>query len=206
MALDTEKYKGYNQDGLAFLANNGTAVPGQSLTTDPEQPLPFEGPPVFTELSMAIDATFIEITELETYLTLMSSIAKGVPIGDLTQILLYDGFSKGLWNPDLMLLLIEPVMYMLLGLAEQAGIPNPILYRGEEEEGGDPEEEAAGFERAIEVAKAKVIPRAKKGQLPTEIAEKIEEFEPEQQPSLLAPTAEPTEAVAQPNLLEQGTV
>ena len=39
--------------------------------------------------------------------------------------------SKGKINPDLMLLLIEPVTYLLIALAEQAEI-EPVLYEGEE--------------------------------------------------------------------------
>ena len=39
------------------------AVPGQSLTNDPDSPLPFEQAPQFTDLATAIDYTFVEITE-----------------------------------------------------------------------------------------------------------------------------------------------
>ena len=34
----------------------------------------------------------------------------------------YVGFREGKWNPDLMMMLIEPFMYLLMALAEKAGI------------------------------------------------------------------------------------
>lgn len=178
----------YDPAGLEFLANNGSPIPGESLTNSPETPYPWEGKTTYTELKPAIDAIFIELTEPETYHTLMESIEEGLPLGDITQILLHDGFTKGMWNPDLMLLLIEPIMYMLLGLAEQTGIPHPILYRDEEKEPLDADEQLQGLEKAVSIAKGRVIPQAKKGKLPPQIEKKIESFSPPEQPSLLAPT------------------
>ena len=180
----------YDQAGLEFLANNGSPIPGQSLTNNPDTPYPWEGETTFTEVRPAIDALFIEVTEPEAYHTLMGSLHDGMNIGDIAQILLYDGFTKGIWNPDLMLLLIEPTMYMLLGLAEQAGIPDPLLYRDEEKEPLDTEEQLEGLEKAIEIAKDKIVPKAQKGHLPKEIEEKIERFLPPEQRSLLSPSEE----------------
>ena len=191
----------YDQEGLEFLANNGAPIPGQSLTNNPDTPYPWEGETAFTEVSPAIDAFFIEVTEPETYHTLMQSLNDGMNIGDITQILLYDGFTKGLWNPDLMLLLIEPIMYMLLGLAEQAGIPDPILYRDEEKEPDDPEDQLAGLENAIQVAKDKIVPKAKKGQLPKDVEEKLKNFSPTEEAGLLAPDR--IEEDSPPNLLDK---
>jgi len=50
----------------------------------------------------------------------------GMSIGKITEMLLFIGFTKGQFNPDMMLLLLEPTMYMLLAIAEAVGI-NPIL-------------------------------------------------------------------------------
>ena len=93
-------------------------------------------------------------------------------------------------------------MFLLLGLAEQAGIDDPIIYRGEEDEPDDPEDQLTGLERAMEVAKERIVPKAEKGQIPREIEQKLETFEPPEQPSLLAPSG--TEQAAPPNLLDQG--
>lgn len=94
-------------------------------------------------------------------------------------------------------------MYMLLGLAEQAGMTDPILYRDEDKEPSDPDDQLKGLEKAIEVSKDKIIPKFKKGQLPKEIEEKIERFLPPEQRSLLAPS----EKVEAPeNLLDKEAV
>lgn len=190
MAQEIQQNLDYSQEGLQFLANNGGPIPGESLTNSPDSPFPWEGETTFNELTPAIDAVFLELTEPETFHTLMDAINKDIPVGDLTQIILYAGFTKGFWNPDLMLLLIEPVMYMLLALSEKAGIEDPVIYRGEEEEADDPEDQLEGLEKAIEVAKDKIIPKIKKGYMPRKIEEKIEEFVPPEEPSLLAPSTE----------------
>ena len=44
------------------------------------------------------------------------------------------GYSSGQVNPELMFLLIEPVMYMLMAIADRFGIPDVKIYRGEEED------------------------------------------------------------------------
>ena len=41
----------------------------------------------------------------------------------IASITLYSGFLEGKWNPDLMVMLMEPTMYMIMALAEKAEIP-----------------------------------------------------------------------------------
>jgi len=90
-----------------------------------------------------------------------------------------------MWNPDLMLLLIEPTMYMLIAFAEKAGIQDYVTYEGEENDASDEEEQLSGIEQAIEIAKDKIVPKAKAGVFPKEIEQRLEEFTPPEQPSLL---------------------
>ena len=40
----------------------------------------------------------------------------------IVKIILYRGFSDGLWNPDMMLILAEPLAYMIMALAERADV------------------------------------------------------------------------------------
>ena len=49
-------------------------------------------------------------------------------------MILYEGFREGKWNPDLMMLLAEPVMYLLLYIAERADIEDVVIYTDEENE------------------------------------------------------------------------
>ena len=53
---------------------------------------------------------------------ILMAINDGVPIIDIAQQILYVGFREGKWNPDLMLMLAEPVAYVLIFMAENADI------------------------------------------------------------------------------------
>ena len=184
MAEQTQ-FKNFDQDGLEFLANNGRPIPGSSLTNSPDTPYAWEQPPQFVELQPAIDALFIELTEPEAYHSTMDLVRNEVPIADIAQVILTDGFQKGMWNPDLMLLLIEPTMYMIIAFAEKAGIQDYVTYQGEENEESDEDEQLTGIEQAISIAEDKKVPKAKAGVFPKEIEERLEKFTPPEQPSLL---------------------
>ena len=108
-------------------------IPGQSLTEAPDTSQPYVSSPEFTVIQEAIDYIFVTVTEEETYENVMSSIARGVSIMEITQLLLFAGFNEGKWNPDLMLLLAEPTAYMLMGLAERAGIDYKITDEDDDE-------------------------------------------------------------------------
>ena len=109
-------------------------IPGQSLTNDPENPAPFEKAPEYTNVHEATMYLWDTVTEEETYSALMSGVSKGVPIMNITQVILFGGFQKGRWNPDLMMMLIEPLAYMLIALAERLDLDIKI---DNEEETGD---------------------------------------------------------------------
>ena len=181
-----ENYKDYDQEGLKFLSTNGRPIPGESLTNSPDAPYPWEQPTQFTELEPAIDALFIELTEPEAYHSIINLVDNKVPLGDIAQIILTDGFQKGMWDPDLLLLLIEPTMYMIMALAEKAGIMDAVVYQGEEEDEEDENnEQLSSIEKAIDIAQDRVVPKAKAGVIPKDIETKLAEFTPPEQPSLL---------------------
>ena len=50
------------------------------------------------------------------------ALADGVPVDILTRTILFDGFSKGKWTADLLLLLIEPLSVIIMALGERVGI------------------------------------------------------------------------------------
>jgi hypothetical protein len=192
----------YNQEGIDALVNSSRPIPGQSLTDNPEQSYPWESPPEFTDFRQAFNYLAEELLEEDIYVPLMVAMGQGVPIADITLQLLQRGFQEGKWNPDLFMMLLEPTMYLLLALAEKAGI-EPRLY-GDEEEDLEPEEEnenlALQAKNLEELTKEKVgdMPKAPEGVLPAEIVEEIETLEvPE---SLLA-RPEPQEQPA--SLLER---
>jgi len=97
-------------------------VPGQSLTNDPDNPMPFETAPEFTNYDKATHYLFEVLRKQDNISDLLSLIRKGIPIDMLAQGIVFTGFFEGKWTPDLMLLLIEPVIYILLFFCEQSGV------------------------------------------------------------------------------------
>ena len=145
-------------------------IPGQSLTRDPENPLPFEQPPKFVDKTDALEYLFSSFVEENKYESLLTVLDQGMPLMDLTKVLLMSGFQDGLWNFDLMLILIEPVAYMLMALAERAGINFTVMKpeMGEEEEDSEVETMFSG--KNIDMAAAG-------SELPSEISDKIKNVE-----------------------------
>ena len=176
------------------------AIPGQGLTNDPESPYPWEKAPEFTALDTSLQYIFGLLIDPENYVPIMDVIADGTALMDITQGILFKGFTEGKWNPDLMMLLAEPVAYILLALAERADI-NPKIYKGEEE---DEDNEATLFDMEIgkeklkklkEFSTTKEIPA---GAIPKDIEEQIEELPI---PSLLSKPEEEEEDTSTDSLL-----
>ena len=155
------------------------SIPGQGLTTDPDSPMPWEQAPEYTDLEEGLQYIFGLLIDPENYVPIMDVIDDGTPLMDITQGILFKGFTEGKWNPDLLMLLAEPMTYILLALAERADIDNIKIYRGEEE---DEDDEATLFDMKIgkekldklkEFSTSKEIPA---GAIPKDIEEKIEEL------------------------------
>ena len=112
-------------------------IAGQSLTNDPNSPQAFEKAPEYTDMPEALEYLLDEITENEDrYISIMNAVESGMPIMDITKLILYDGFQKGKWNPDLLMVLAEPLAYIIMGLAERAGIDYEVIQEEEDEEEG----------------------------------------------------------------------
>lgn len=193
----------YNQEGIDALVNSSRPIPGQSLTDNPDQSYPWESPPEYTDFNKAFNYLAEELLEEEIYVPLMVAMGQGVPISDITLQLLQRGFQEGKWNPDIFMMLLEPTMYLLLALAEKAGI-EPRLYGDEEDDLDDDEKNeslALQSKNLAELTKEKVgdMPKAPSGVLPDEVLEEIETLEvPE---SLLAQPQQPLQEESQGSLL-----
>ena len=166
----------YSQEAVDAFANTGRPIPGQSLTSNPDEPRPFEGATEFTNFKEALDYTVTELLDPEAYLSLMGAVGDNVPILDLVMQITYVGFREGKWNPDLMLMLVEPLIFVLMSLAEKAGIE----YRIDSED--DDDDDTMFEERAkniADVAKEKLQNSNKSpaGLINQEILHKIEEAE-----------------------------
>lgn len=106
-------------------------TPGESLTKNPEEKYPWERPPQYTDTREFMEDLYLQITEDETYIDLLGSLLRKTPIDEMTQMILHTSMTKGKINPDMVLMLIEPVMYLLIAIAEQAEI-EPVIYEGED--------------------------------------------------------------------------
>jgi hypothetical protein len=111
----------------------GGPIPGSSLTSDPDNPAPYERPPEYTNVHQAAQWMFSEMIEEQNYQQLIQSMLDDIPVMDIAQVMLFTGFTEGKWDVNLMMLLVEPTAYMLLALAERAGI-DPVIFRGEEDD------------------------------------------------------------------------
>ena len=193
----------YSQEAVDAFAQAGRPIPGQSLTANPDEPRPFEGPPDFTNFKEALDYTAAELLLEENYTPMVLAMGDGIPVTDLAMQIGYVGFREGKWNPDLMMMLIEPLMYLLMALAEKAD----IQYRIDDEDDEDDEDSILEdkVRNIAETLKAKEMGKMPKGALPSDIVEKIESLDMPKE-SLLAKTEEPMIEEEQPqqSLLERG--
>tara|TARA_R100000951_G_scaffold31622_1_gene27082 strand:- start:6365 stop:6964 length:600 start_codon:yes stop_codon:yes gene_type:complete len=188
----SEKAMNFMQGSL----ERGKAIPGQSLTNDPEQPYNWEKPVEYTNPREAMLYVFETLTVPETTTNILLSLNNGVGIIDIASISLYSGFLEGKWSPDLMLLLMEPTMYMIMALAEKADIPYSLEAGDDEtpvEMSGDKAVETlqsgiSELDKMRQVAASRVNPQS----VPQEVRDVIEETE--LSPSLLQRVEEETQS------------
>lgn len=187
----------FEDDYNAERAKMGRAIPGQSLTNDPENPAPYEQAPEMTNVHEASIYLWDFITEEETYAALMTAIDDEVPVMQIVQTILFNEFQQGKWNPDLMLMLAEPLAYMLIALAERLDLDIKI---------DDDEEEGDVFgvdmeEKKLEELRNSQIPQ---GFITEQMANEMERLPT--MSSLLEPQPEEEEAAPapeQPSLMAQ---
>tara|TARA_R110002111_G_C5878052_1_gene362101 strand:- start:9 stop:632 length:624 start_codon:yes stop_codon:yes gene_type:complete len=169
MATVQEEYTKIQQSGKR-------PIPGSSLTNDPENPAPYERAPKFTSVHAASEYMWEKFIDPKVYVSLMGSISEGVPLADLAQIILFKEFQEGAWNPDLMMMLFEPTVYMMIALAERLDIPMTI-YEGDLED-DDEEAELLGTtvteQRIQDLIKRGSSGRIPEGTLNAEMQESLE--------------------------------
>jgi len=164
----------YSQEGVDAIVNANKPIPGQSLTNDPAEPKPFERPPEYTKFKDALDYVAAELLQEEVYMPVVLALGDGVSITDMATQIGYVGFREGKWNPDLMLLLMEPLMYLLMTLCEKAGIEYRIDSEDDEDDLTILEQTGKNIKEQIKEKTKKGIPA---GALPKDIMEDIEELE-----------------------------
>lgn len=101
-------------------------VPGQALTNAPDQAYPWEQPPEMTSVKEAREKIFLDLLEPQRLKGVQDLMLNDISVNAIAEVVLTEGFRKGKFNPDMMLNLLEPTMYMLMAIAEKSGI-EPIV-------------------------------------------------------------------------------
>jgi|TARA_R100000479_G_scaffold173393_2_gene119397 hypothetical protein len=190
-----------NQEILDINVQKKFPIPGSSLTADPENPAPFDKPPEFTNVHQCLDFILAQTIEEENYVKFIELMADGFPLMEVVQTITFAGFTEGKWNYSMMLLLIEPVAYILLALCERAGI-DPKFFRDEAREDDNETDEMFGAEfdkEKLQQLKSDV----KQDNVPhpaidEQMLAKIDALDSVQTDSLLAPEQD---EMAEPSLL-----
>jgi len=175
------------QKGIDFLEksmNVGRPIPGQSLTNSKDQPYAWERPPVITEPKEAMYAVFNSLIEPATMSNILISLSKGMGVIDIASMMIYTGFIEGQWNPDMMLILMEPTMYMVMALAEKAEIEYVIEtgdkflsdYTATKDSTEQIKKDLVALDSLTDV-KAKTISKVSSQSIPKEIKEQVENVE-----------------------------
>jgi len=109
-------------DEIVNLSSQGAVIPGQSLTNNPDTPYAWEKPAKFSNPREALNEITNLILQPEAIKSTINALSKGTSVGDLASAILYAKFTEGDINPDNMLLLMEPTMYLLMAIGEEANI------------------------------------------------------------------------------------
>ena len=175
--------------------NDGTQVdpfssptPGESLTKNPDERFPWERQPRHTKVDTFMKELLLELVQKENYINLLGLFISKIPVEEITQVILYRAMSTGKISNDLMLLLIEPVMYLIIAIAEHAEL-EVVMYEGEDSDISEMPQDA----KNLYLQESKKINENKSNRLPSSAVA----------PSLLAkvkelPTAEETGLLDKP--------
>ena len=150
-------------------------IPGESLTSDPDNQKPYEKPPEFTDLEKAMAFIFDHLTDDGTYEDVLQTMREGTPIDMLAQVYLTKGFHEGKWNPDLLLLLIEPTVYLLMWLAADVDIDFKL-----DSDGDDLDEQEDELRALAQEDIKKLEPMAIEEKMPSSLLSKVKEFKAEE--------------------------
>ena len=170
-----------SEEDISFLEKRTGPVPGQSLTNSTDAKYPWEQPPQFTNRREAEVFILEELTEPEAFIAVTDILADEIPIDIVTRTYLYNGYARGLWDADLMLLLTESVAFILMALAEKVDIDYELYVGDKAGDGGEPEKQEEVFNKANSamkdsIRKIKMEDLRAPSFINKEVEEKIEEI------------------------------
>ena len=180
-------------DKLVALKSQGAAIPGQSLTNSPAQPYPWEQPAEFANPRDAIDSILTQLLQPEATKEIINGLASGASVGDLAMAITYAKFTEGKINPDTMLLVMEPIMYLIMSIGEEANIQYNIDNDDiDEEDEEEIAEKLQEFENVFEQIHSGAMDKEIKpenlaeGVVDKSLLDRVKEAGPEIRQSLLA--------------------
>jgi len=103
------------------------SVPGQSLTQEVGG-APFEHPPQFTDVNDALEYLFDKFSNKRQTTRLVLMLRKRVPVEFIARTILYNGFIKNKWTPDVALLMGRILMAMIISIGTVAGVKNIRIF------------------------------------------------------------------------------
>lgn len=101
-------------------------IPGQSLTGSPGGS-PFERAPQYAELNDALEHVWNVLTQKRQVTRLILMLKKDIPAEYIARSIIMAGFGKGMWSPDVGLMMLRTVMAMIIGIANLKGIKVKIF-------------------------------------------------------------------------------
>jgi hypothetical protein len=168
-------------------------IPGESLTSSPDAPQSYEKASRFSSEQEAVEEIFLQITEEDRLDEVLDLMRAEVPLEDIAQTILFQGFRQGHWNPDMMLMLIEPTIYVLAFIANYGGVKAVIV----------PEEDT-GVDEDDEEMSALLTKLSGQGELPEEVTVGSTTLQrPSSVPDTLLASLEKSDT---PSLLTEGEV
>lgn len=180
-------------DKLVALKSRGAPIPGQSLTNSPDQPYPWEQPAEFANPRDAIDAILTQLLQPEAVKEIINALSNGASVGDLAMAITYAKFTEGKISPDTMLLVMEPIMYLIMSIGEEANIQYNIDNDDIDEEDEDEiAEKLQEFENVFEQIQAGAMDKEIKpenlseGVVDKSLLDRVKQAGPEIRQSLLA--------------------
>ena len=180
-------------DKLVALKSRGAPIPGQSLTNSPDQPYPWEQPAEFANPRDAIDAILTQLLQPEAVKEIINALSNGASVGDLAMAITYAKFTEGKISPDTMLLVMEPIMYLIMSIGEEANIQYNIDNDDIDEEDEDEiAEKLQEFENVFEQIQAGAMDKQiqpenlSEGVVDKSLLDRVKQAGPEIRQSLLA--------------------
>jgi hypothetical protein len=98
------------------------AIPGQSLTENPDSAKPWERPPLFANPRDALEDVTQRLFQPESIKAVAQSLQKGASVGNVTELILYNDYHEGKYSVDVMLMLYEPIFYSVMNIGESANV------------------------------------------------------------------------------------